>query len=166
MLYQLSYASPSHPETAPETLKNVRAHHHFARTTAQKSRLAHRRERSKPGWTPEAVQALHSRSLFECSAPFFARSLLIFIRDSRISFSLQDKFSLFRMSSPCFTPQPALPGTGGARGMLFLAFHLKFRLFPAKILNFVRKSSFIAVQMYFLSGRMCLQCRSLLIFVL
>ncbi len=43
MLYQLSYASPSHPEIAPETRKSVRTHYHYARTTAQKPRLTQRR---------------------------------------------------------------------------------------------------------------------------
>ena len=60
MLYQLSYASPFHPETTkkpspsykPETRdpsrSRARTHSRSAHPTAQKSRLAHRRRRSKP----------------------------------------------------------------------------------------------------------------------
>src|SRR5580658_1213712 len=55
MLYQLSYASPSQPETSPNksgnprkpSLHSVRTHSRSARSTAQKSRLAHPRQRSK-----------------------------------------------------------------------------------------------------------------------
>ncbi len=65
MLYQLSYASPNHPESVPEARKSVRAHYRCTRTTAQKSRLAHprRREqtRAEPGPKPAAFHRSQPR---------------------------------------------------------------------------------------------------------
>ena len=56
MLYQLSYASPSRPETTPKNSAETKSrpesasgHTPTSHTAAQKSRLAHPRHRSKPG---------------------------------------------------------------------------------------------------------------------
>jgi hypothetical protein len=71
---------------------------------------------------------------------------------------LQDKFSLF-----CY--EAGKTRQLGSPWYAFSCISSKFRLFPANSTNFVQKKSSITVQMYSLSGRMCLQCRSLLIFV-
>ena len=56
MLYQLSYASPSHPGNSPGVPKKTRTHCRSAHTTAQIQRLAYRRLWSKPAeWVPQAA---------------------------------------------------------------------------------------------------------------